>query len=89
MPPSSVKHDISLNAGISFFTAKEKITQLVGDIDDPLNEWFIGYPTRVSYDFNKIGIWQMADSALANCITRNPAISGWKTSVQKTRSSVP
>jgi len=66
------KADISLNAGISFFTAKEKITQLVGDIDDPLNEWFIGYPTRVSYDFNKIGIWQLADSALAKLYNQKP-----------------
>jgi TonB-linked SusC/RagA family outer membrane protein len=66
------KEDISFNAGISFFTAKEKITQLVGDIDDPLNEWFIGYPTRVSYDFNKIGIWQMADSALAKLYNQKP-----------------
>lgn len=59
------KADFTFNAGLSFFTAKEKITELVGGIDDPLNEWFIGHPTRVSYDFNKIGIWQLADSTLA------------------------
>lgn len=66
------KSDISLSAGISFYTAREKITQLVGGIDDPLNEWFIGYPTRVSYDYNKIGIWQMADSAMAKLYSQKP-----------------
>lgn len=66
------KSDISLNAGLSFFTAKEKITELAGGIDDPLNEWFIGHPTRVSYDFNKIGIWQMADSTLAKKYRQAP-----------------
>lgn len=66
------KSDISLNAGISFYTAKEKITELVGGIDDVLNEWFIGYPTRVAYDFNKIGIWQIADSAMAKLYNQKP-----------------
>ena len=66
------KSDISLNAGISFYTAKEKITQLVGGIDDPLNKWFVGYPTRVSYDYNKIGIWQLADSTLAALYKQKP-----------------
>ncbi len=66
------KENISLNLGLSFFTAKEKITSLVGGIDDPLNEWFVGYPTRVSYDFNKIGIWQLADSTLAKKYNQKP-----------------
>lgn len=66
------KSDISLNAGISFYTAKEKITQLVGGIDDPLNKWFIGHPTKVSYDYNKIGIWQLADSAMAKLYKQLP-----------------
>ncbi|QEC40162.1 hypothetical protein FSB84_00015 [Pseudobacter ginsenosidimutans] len=37
-------------------------------MDDVANEWFIGHPVRVSYDYRKIGIWQLADStqAIAN-----------------------
>jgi TonB-linked SusC/RagA family outer membrane protein len=66
------KSDISLNAGLSFYTAKEKITQLAGGIDDPLNKWFVGHPTKVSYDYNKIGIWQMADSAMAKLYQQLP-----------------
>jgi TonB-linked SusC/RagA family outer membrane protein len=66
------KTDITLNIGASFYTAKEKIISLVGGIDDPLNKWFIGSPTRVSYDYNKIGIWQMADSTEAKRYNQKP-----------------
>jgi TonB-linked SusC/RagA family outer membrane protein len=30
-------------------------------VDDTGNEWFIGYPIRVFYDYRKIGIWQASE----------------------------
>ncbi len=60
-------------ADVNFGTLKEKIVDLAlrganGElIDDRGNNWFIGQPIRVFYDYNKIGIWQAdeKDAALA------------------------
>jgi TonB-linked SusC/RagA family outer membrane protein len=51
-------------ADFNFGTLKEKIVDLAlrgpdGElVDDRGNNWFIGQPVRVFYDYNKIGIWQ-------------------------------
>ena len=38
---------------------KQKIVELYnGKVDDIGNQWFIGYPTDVYYNYKKIGIWQ-------------------------------
>ena len=66
------KKDVGLNAGVTFYTNKEKITAMANGVDDVANKWFIGYPVTVSYDYRKIGIWQLADSTEALTYGQRP-----------------
>lgn len=66
------KTDVNFNVGATFYTNKEKITGLLNGVDDVANEWFIGHPVRVSYDYRKIGIWQLADSTEAKANKQLP-----------------
>ena len=51
---------------LSFAAHREEIISLTSGVDkDEANEWFVGYPLDVHYDYEKIGIWQLSDSALA------------------------
>lgn len=66
--PNGLKWDVSFNiAGY-----KEEITELAlkdengNPIDDVGNQWFIGQPINVFYDYNKIGIYQSNEVDLAN-----------------------
>jgi TonB-dependent starch-binding outer membrane protein SusC len=45
---------------------------LVGNQSDIGNKWIIGYPVRSFYDYQKIGIWQTADSAEARSYGYKP-----------------
>ena len=50
-----------------FNTNREEIVELFGGTEDDIgNQWFIGEPMTVYYDYEKIGIWQLdqADDAL-------------------------
>ncbi|TMM58413.1 TonB-dependent receptor [Maribacter algarum] len=59
--------DIDLNIS----TYKEEITELAlkdengNPIDDTGNNWFIGSPINVFFDYEKIGIWQANEEAAA------------------------
>jgi TonB-linked SusC/RagA family outer membrane protein len=53
------------SSGITFSHNKERIVELVGKQNDVANGWFVGYPVNSFYDYQKIGIWQTADAALA------------------------
>ena len=49
---------------ISFTRNREKILELAAGVKrDEANEWFVGEPIKVFYDLEKIGIWQLTDSA--------------------------
>lgn len=50
--------DLSWQSGLTFFSNREEIVELVGGTNDIGNGWFIGYPAEVFYDYDKIGIWQ-------------------------------
>ncbi|UZR99917.1 SusC/RagA family TonB-linked outer membrane protein [Chondrinema litorale] len=51
---------------INWFTNKEEIVELYnGAVDDPGNNWFIGEPLNVFYDYQKAGIWQANEAAEA------------------------
>ncbi|HSC53328.1 MAG TPA: TonB-dependent receptor [Phnomibacter sp.] len=52
-------------AGVTYTRNKEEIVDLVGGQDDVANGWFIGHPVKTFYDYQKLGIWQTADSAAA------------------------
>ncbi|MDW7691326.1 SusC/RagA family TonB-linked outer membrane protein [Flammeovirgaceae bacterium SG7u.111] len=66
------KPDFSWNTDLTFSTNKEKITSLNSDQDDVANGWFIGQPTRVFYDYDKVGIWQLDEEALAGEYGQEP-----------------
>lgn len=51
---------------------KNKIVSLYGlkdengnEIDDIANQWFIGKPIRVNYNYDMIGVWQLDEAELA------------------------
>lgn len=49
----------SWNTDLTFFTNKEKISSLLTNDDMVGNNWFIGRPIGVFYNYEKIGIWQL------------------------------
>lgn len=50
------------NTGINFSLNRDKIIDLRGDgKDDITNNWFIGEPIRVFYDYNVVGTYQESD----------------------------
>jgi TonB-linked SusC/RagA family outer membrane protein len=59
------------NADFNVASYKEQIVDLAqrdsqgNKIDDTGNSWFIGYPIRVYYQYNKIGIWQANEAEQA------------------------
>ncbi|MEI6945745.1 TonB-dependent receptor [Paraflavisolibacter sp. H34] len=53
------------NINASWWKVKEEIMALATSSNDVANGWFIGQPTQAFYDYQKTGIWQTADSALA------------------------
>jgi TonB-linked SusC/RagA family outer membrane protein len=62
------KKDFTLGAGILFSTNKNQIVKLFGDLDGDGDEddytaedWFIGQPIDVSFDYKYDGIWQESD----------------------------
>ena len=71
-------HGVRWTNDITFAHNRNEIVSLNGGkVDDPGNNWFIGYPINGGgnslwrdYKFN--GIWQTADSALARSFGRKP-----------------
>lgn len=57
--------DFNWTTGITFTKNNERIVELVGKQNDVGNEWFIGSPVESFYDYEKAGIWQYSDTALA------------------------
>lgn len=59
------------NIGFNIASYKEEITELPlkdengNSLDDLGNRWFIGQPVNVFYDYEKIGIYQTSEEALA------------------------
>lgn len=56
--------DFRWTSDITFTKNRTEIVSLAsGPKDDIANNWFIGQPISVRYDYKKIGIWQTADAA--------------------------
>lgn len=51
---------------------QRKITSINSDQDDVANGWFIGESTKVFYDYQKIGIWQLDEEAEAAKYGQHP-----------------
>ena len=57
--------DFKWTTDLTFSANREKITHLYAGQDDVGSGWFIGYPTSVIYDYEKIGIWQTDEATEA------------------------
>jgi TonB-linked SusC/RagA family outer membrane protein len=64
--------NFSWSTDFNFYTNKEKILSLLSDEDMVGNEWFIGQPTGVFYDYEKIGIWQLDEAEEAQQYNQEP-----------------
>ena len=57
--------DFKWTSDLTFTANKEKITSINSDQDDVANGWFIGKSTKVFYDYEKLGIWQLGEETEA------------------------
>ncbi|MCB0643178.1 MAG: TonB-dependent receptor [Phaeodactylibacter sp.] len=56
------RQNFDWNLDIAYFGSREEIVELASGLtEDEGNEWFVGQPIDVHYDFNKIGIWQLGE----------------------------
>ncbi|MFH5883467.1 SusC/RagA family TonB-linked outer membrane protein [Halalkalibaculum sp. DA3122] len=70
---SSGRDAFSWSSDLMFFTNKEEIIDLYGNQQDDVgNEWFIGEPLTVWYDYEKIGIWQSDEAQEADSYGQDP-----------------
>ncbi len=60
------------STGITYTRNKERIVDLVNGQNDIADSWFIGSPVNSFFDYQKVGIWQTADSALAKSYGYKP-----------------
>lgn len=49
-----------------------EITELTEGKDDVANQWFIGHPIRVVWDYKKVGIWQIPEATEAQKYSMQP-----------------
>jgi TonB-linked SusC/RagA family outer membrane protein len=65
--------DFSWETTLNLFGNKEEIVDLYGNAtDDVGNEWFIGEPLTVWYDYEKLGIWQLGEEDAATVYSQFP-----------------
>ncbi|MGV3530579.1 MAG: SusC/RagA family TonB-linked outer membrane protein [Flavisolibacter sp.] len=58
--------DFSWNTNLNFTFIRSSIEDLYGDgKDDIANQWFLGQPINVNFDYKFTGVWQVKDSAVA------------------------
>jgi len=60
--------NFSWSSSVTFTSNKERITSLPDNQNDIADLLFIGSPVKSFYDYQKIGVWQSADSVLAKKI---------------------
>lgn len=66
--PNGFKWEANLN----IFSNKEKIVELFNGKDDVGNQWFIGQPISVFYNFKQEGIWQTGEADAAAKVKQKP-----------------
>jgi TonB-linked SusC/RagA family outer membrane protein len=50
-------------AGVNFYVNRNKLTELAsGVLRNEANNWFVGYPINVIFDYEAIGLWQESDT---------------------------
>ena len=71
------RNDFSWTTDLNFFINRGKITQLAnGALRDVANNWFVGYPIGVFYDWKKLGIWQATSADTAEAIRLGQTVTG-------------
>jgi TonB-linked SusC/RagA family outer membrane protein len=59
------KNGWSWTAGVNIYGNRNKLVQLAsGETENVGNNWFVGHPINVIYDYEKIGLWQKEDQTL-------------------------
>lgn len=56
----------------NFAVNNNKIVDLINGEDDITNNWFIGHPINVFYNYEKIGIWQLGEEEEAALYGKRP-----------------
>ncbi|KPK85914.1 MAG: hypothetical protein AMS27_06255 [Bacteroides sp. SM23_62_1] len=65
--------DFTWETSLNLFGNKEEIIDLYGTkTDDVGNQWFIGEPLTVWYDYKKLGVWQLDEDAEADVYAMDP-----------------
>lgn len=65
--------NFSWTTSINIFGNQEEIVDLFGTGEDDIgNQWFLGQPLTVWYDYDMIGIWQLNEEAEAASYGRTP-----------------
>jgi TonB-linked SusC/RagA family outer membrane protein len=65
--------DFSWETNLNLFGNKEEILDLYGNKEDDVgNEWFIGEPLTVWYDYEKVGVWQLGEEDDASIYAQFP-----------------
>jgi TonB-linked SusC/RagA family outer membrane protein len=60
------------NTDLNIYANRSRIDRLITGADQPDDDWFIGKPLNVYYDYQKIGIWQTSEQAAAAKYQRTP-----------------
>ncbi len=61
------------NTSLTFTRNRQKIASLAsGTLSDIVNNWFVGHPSNVFYDYENLGIWQTAEAAEATKFGQKP-----------------
>lgn len=56
---------LTWEAGVNFYVNRNKLVSLAsGQEKDEANNWFVGHPINVVYDYKYIGLWQDGDANL-------------------------
>jgi TonB-linked SusC/RagA family outer membrane protein len=65
--------NFSWSTNINIFANREEIVELFGTGEDDIgNQWFIGEPLTVWYDYDMLGIWQLDEATQAASYGRTP-----------------
>lgn len=63
----------SWSSELTLFANREEIVDLYGNQEDDVgNQWFIGEPLSVWYDYEKVGIWQESEAEEADSYGQDP-----------------
>ncbi len=68
-------NDFTWSADLNLFGNKEEIIDLYGTKEDDVgNEWFIGEPLTVWYNYRKLGVWQLGEEQQAAVYQVTPGV---------------